>query len=199
MGTIATQPLWLRVAVFRVSQNIWDLHGSALKKNSPSEAASPRRNREGLVKFNVLGREAVTCRNVMPRLFRRVANLGHISLAKLGGGLYQRVQHGLEIESRTTDDLEHVGSCGLLLQGFAQCMEQPRVLDGDDGLVSEACHQFHLSIGEGTHLIAIDDESANQSVAPDHGHTKEGSYSAKIDAGAAQRVTCAICRLRADI
>ena len=55
--------------------------------------------------------------------------------------LDQRIQHGLQIESRAADHLEHVGGGGLLLQQFdsrvAQLVEQPRVLDGDDGLVGE--------------------------------------------------------------
>ena len=43
-------------------------------------------------------------------------------------------QHRLQIEGRAADDLEHVGGGGLLLQRFAQLVEQARVLDGDDGL-----------------------------------------------------------------
>ena len=49
----------------------------------------------------------------------------------------QRIEHGLQIEGRAADDLEHVGGGGLLLQRFAQLVEQPRVLDGDDGLGGE--------------------------------------------------------------
>src|SRR5215475_3561377 len=50
-----------------------------------------------------------------------------------GNGLEDRLQ----IERRPTDDLKHVGSSSLLLQRFAQLIEQPRVLDGDDGLSGE--------------------------------------------------------------
>ena len=60
----------------------------------------------------------------------------------------QRVEYGLQIERRTADDLEHVGGGGLLLQGFAQLVEQPRVLDGDDGLGGESSYQFDLLVGE---------------------------------------------------
>ena len=49
----------------------------------------------------------------------------------------ESLQHRLQIEGRPADDLEHVGGGGLLLQGFAQFVEQPRVLDGDDGLSGE--------------------------------------------------------------
>ena len=46
-------------------------------------------------------------------------------------------QHRLQIEGRAADDLEHVGGGGLLLQRFAQLVEQARVLDGDDGLAAK--------------------------------------------------------------
>ena len=51
--------------------------------------------------------------------------------------LDQRIQHRLQVEGRAADDLEHVGGGGLLLQRFAQLVEQPHVLDGDDGLRGE--------------------------------------------------------------
>ena len=34
----------------------------------------------------------------------------------------------------------------------AQLVEQPRVLDGDDGLVGEGLDQLDLLVGEGLHL-----------------------------------------------
>ena len=56
----------------------------------------------------------------------------------------QCVEHGLQIEGRAADNLEHIGGGGLLLQRFGQivgaCLhlvEQPHVLDGDCGLVGE--------------------------------------------------------------
>ena len=60
-----------------------------------------------------------------------------IRLAEPRRRLDQRIEHGLQIEGRAADDLEHVGGGGLLLQRFAQLVEQPRVLDGDDGLGGE--------------------------------------------------------------
>src|SRR5262245_1297980 len=44
------------------------------------------------------------------------------------------LKHQLQFTRRAADDLKHVGSGGLLLQGFAQLVQQPSVLDGDDGL-----------------------------------------------------------------
>ena len=47
------------------------------------------------------------------------------------------LEHGLQLAGRLADDLEHVGGGGLLLQRFAQLVEQAGVLDGDDGLGGE--------------------------------------------------------------
>ena len=56
----------------------------------------------------------------------------------------KRVEHGLQIEGRAADDLQHVGGRGLLLQRFREIararpdlFEQAHVLDRDDGLIGE--------------------------------------------------------------
>ena len=67
------------------------------------------------------------------------------------------VEHRFQVAGRTADDLQHVGGRGLLLQGFAQFAEQPRVLDGDDGLGGEVLDQLDLLVGEGTDFA--DDKS----------------------------------------
>ena len=67
-----------------------------------------------------------------------------------------RFEHGLEVKDRTADHLQHLGRGGLLLQRFGELalarlhlLEQPRVLDGDDGLVGEGLEQLDLLVGEG--------------------------------------------------
>ena len=66
---------------------------------------------------------------------------------------------------------------GLLLQrlgeivgALAQFVEQPRVLDGDDGLGGEVLHQLDLLVGERPHLLAVDDDGADQLVVLEHRH-----------------------------
>ena len=46
---------------------------------------------------------------------------------------------------------------------LAQFIQQPRVLDGDDGLRGEILHQLDLLVGERAHLLAINTEGADQS------------------------------------
>ena len=52
----------------------------------------------------------------------------------------QGLEHGLELAGRTGDDAQHLGRGGLLLQRFAQLVEEARVLDGDDRLRGEVLH-----------------------------------------------------------
>ena len=58
---------------------------------------------------------------------------------------------------------------GLLLQRLGQlavrCLqlvEQPRVLDRDDGLVGERLHQLDLLVGERPHFLAVDGDHADR-------------------------------------
>ena len=79
---------------------------------------------------------------------------------------------------------------GLLLQrlaeivgALAQLVEQPRVLDGDDGLGGEVLHQLDLLVGEGPDLLAIDDDSADQLVVLEHRHGEQRARAAEFDDG----------------
>ena len=68
---------------------------------------------------------------------------------RCAGRFDQRVEHCLQSNGRAADDLEHLGGGGLLLQRYlAQLVEQPRVLDGDDGLSGEVRDQRDLLVGE---------------------------------------------------
>ena len=99
----------------------------------------------------------------------------HVGFAQPRRRFDQRVEHGLQIERRAADDLEHVGGGGLLLQRFAQFVEQPRVLDGDDGLRGEVRDQLDLLVGERAHLLAVNDDGADQLVVLEHRHASSGS------------------------
>src|SRR6478672_8225391 len=61
-----------------------------------------------------------------------------VRLAQAGGRLDERIEHALQIECRAADHLENLGGGRLLLQRFAQLVEQAGILDGDDSLGGEA-------------------------------------------------------------
>ena len=75
------------------------------------------------------------------------------------GVLQHGVEYRLQIAGRTGDDLEHLGvavccssDSAEIVGALAQFVEQPRVLDGDDGLGGEVLHQLDLLVGERPHL-----------------------------------------------
>ena len=62
-----------------------------------------------------------------------------------------------------TDDAQHLRCCRLLLQRFGeiisalpQFVQQPCVLDGDDGLGGEVLNQCDLLVGERPNFLPID-------------------------------------------
>src|SRR2546421_84580 len=113
-------------------------------------------------------------------------------MAKSRSGFDQRVEYGLQVEGRTTDQFEHVGSGDLLLQRFAQLIgavpqlvQQPGVLDCDDGLGSEARHQRDLLVSEGPNLLSIDGDCAEQLTLLEHRHNEICACSSKLKGGGA--------------
>ena len=90
-------------------------------------------------------------------------------------------QHGIQVEGRAADHLEHVGGRGLLLQRFAQLVEQARILDRDDGLGGEVREQLDLLVGEWPHLAPMHAYRANQFTILEHWHDQDGAHSALLD------------------
>jgi len=76
--------------------------------------------------------------------------------------IQESVEHGLQIEGRAANDLEHVGSRGLLLERLAQLIQEARVLDSDDGLSREVRDQCDLLVGERSNFLAINTDRADQ-------------------------------------
>ena len=107
--------------------------------------------------------------------------------ANPGRVLQHDFEHRLQLAGRTGDDLQHLAGRGLLLQRFgeivgalAQFVEQTCVLDGDHRLRGEILHQLDLLVGEGTHLLAVDNESADQLVVLEHRHAQCRSRSTQF-------------------
>ena len=94
----------------------------------------------------------------------------------------KRLQDRLQIEGRATDDFEHVGGGGLLLQRLAEltgaCLhliEQPHVLDRDHRLVGEGLDQLDLLVRERTHCGAREHNRTDHTAFP---HERDSEHSA---------------------
>ena len=55
-----------------------------------------------------------------------------------------------------------------LLVQLVEIIEQPRVLDRDDGLRGKILHQLDLLVGEGAHLLAIDGDGTDEFIVFQH-------------------------------
>ena len=64
---------------------------------------------------------------------------------------------------------------------LTQFVEQPRVLDGDDGLRGEVRDQLDLLVGERTHFLAGQDECTNHFALVQQRNAQERPYAAKCD------------------
>ena len=63
---------------------------------------------------------------------------------------------------------------------FAQFAEQPRVLDGDDGLRGEVRDQLNLLVGERTNFLAVDGDDADQIIFLEHRNGKHSAHAGEF-------------------
>src|ERR1700736_5162689 len=151
-----------------------------------------------LAKLLKLARETII-RSQRVRLTVLPPDHGLFCIAKQGRRLAQRVKHGLEIECRSADHLEHVGGGGLLLQRFAQLTEQPRIFNGDNGLGRKALEQFDLLVGKGPNVLTVDGEDANQLIVLEHRDIEKSAEAPEIGGGHVDGFTLDIGWLSGDI
>ena len=67
-----------------------------------------------------------------------------------------------------------------IVGALAQLVEQPRILDGDDGLGGEVLHEIDLLVGEGADLLAVDDDRADQLIVLEHRNAKTSAGPPKL-------------------
>ncbi len=98
------------------------------------------------------------------------------------GAGQDRVEHGLHIRLRLADDPQDVAGGGLRVQRRRQLAiarlelrEQPHVLDGDDGLISERFEQRDVAVRESTCLLSSDSNHADRHVIAHHRHVNKAS------------------------
>src|SRR6516225_6000749 len=89
--------------------------------------------------------------------------------------LQDRVKYWREISGRRIDDLQHLGGRSLSVQRFLLLGQEPRVLDGDDGLVGEGFQKCNLTVSKWPHLEPIDENYSQQLARFEHGNREYGS------------------------
>ena len=94
----------------------------------------------------------------------------------VGDGIEDR----LNIGRRLADHAQELGGRRLLLERLLRVVEQPHVLDRDDGLVGEGLHQGDLAVGERQHLVSDDVDDSLQLAGPEHRHGNQSSEGAHL-------------------
>ncbi len=197
-GAITAQLLCLCPSVLRVGQNIGDVDGCAFEHGSSYDRAAGQL--DGMI-FHIFveGRRVVVQSSVLIARALLTGDRPHIRLAQAGCRFDERIEDCPQIEGRAADDLEHVGGGGLLLQRLAQLVEQPGVLDGDDGLVGEIGEQRDLFVREGTNFLTINRDCPNQLIILEHRHNHVGPNATKFDAGDSHRVAFSVSPCRCEV
>src|SRR3954449_4626136 len=98
-------------------------------------------------KFLKLRRYTVNCSNM--QVLTVIIPKGAIScLTKVHRSFQHRLEYRGEVTGRRIDNLQYLGSCGLLLQGLTRLGDQPRILHRDDRLRREILDQRDLPVGK---------------------------------------------------
>ena len=92
------------------------------------------------------------------------------------GALDDGIEDRLHVRGRPADDAEHLGCCGLMLQGLPQfCIalldlfEQAHVLDSDHRLVGERFEELDMFLGERTNLHSTDHDRPDRTPSRNNG------------------------------
>src|SRR5438067_13109616 len=124
------------------------MNSAPFESGSPSNRLSSDRNRLCLHPFLILGCEAMTGGETVCVVAHAPVYEGTVCITESHRRRDERVEHGLEVEGRAADHLEHVSGGGLLLQRFPQLVQQARILDGDYRLIGKGRDKLDLLVGK---------------------------------------------------
>src|SRR5215469_3581810 len=117
----------------------------------------------------------IMCCNEMHHASLPAIDISKVRVADSHGTLQHRVKNRLQSPWKARNDLQHFRSRCLALKRISevsrallQFVEQPRVLDGDDGLGGEVLHQLNLFVSEGSNLLAVDTNGTHELVVLEH-------------------------------
>src|SRR6516164_8235113 len=89
-----------------------------------------------------------------------------------------RIEDRGEIARRGIDDLQDLGSSGLLLQSLARLGQEPRVLHRDDRLRGKILQQRDLLVGKRSNFLAVGHKGSEKRIILAQWHQEERAYPA---------------------
>ena len=108
-------------SVVRIGTHIGDVNSTTFEQGASGGTPALWRDRHVSPAFHDFGGEAVGF-GAVEHAIDLPGNRALVGVAQTCRRFDQRLQHRLEVEGRSADDLEHVGGGGLLLQRFAQIL-----------------------------------------------------------------------------
>src|ERR1700693_2933163 len=123
-----------------------NMNRPSFERGPPGNCSGTNRDRMTLHVLIEVGRDTMARDDFIRLAFWTTDDCG-VGLTQAMRRFDQGIEHSLQVKGRAADDLEHVGGGGLLLQRFAQLLEQPRILDGDNGLAGGSFYQRGLLCG----------------------------------------------------
>ena len=182
------------VRIFRISKDIENIDRFAFERGTGCTAVPARANWVLLYPLPEL-RSGVEGRRHPQQLAIETENESPAGPAQPSRTFGDRFKYRLEIERRAANDLKHFRGGRLLLQRFAELVEQAGILDGDDGLVGKVLDQLDLLVGKGPDFLPVYGERADQFVLFKHRHQQTRAYSSKFDGGDMRsRISVALLR-----
>src|SRR5882757_4123729 len=106
-----------------------------------------------------------------------------VRLKKLAGAFDNGLESRFDVGWGRRDHLENIAASGLIRQRFSEfaglglnLIEQPRILDGDDGLVGEGLHQGQLFRRKlKTRFRVSEDDRSDADAVPKQRHEGDGA------------------------
>ena len=180
-GEQAPEPAGQRDAVrmFAVGQHVLDVDDGSRQDRARGHqrAARLRPHRQHPLECLVRFRWVVVSRLEVHQLAIEPEDCADQPIAQGHGATHDCIEDRLDVGRRAGNDAQDLGGGRLLLEGHAQVgvarlqlLEQPHVLDGDDGLVGEGLEQLDLLVRERPGLDSIDRDRPDRATLTQHRH-----------------------------
>src|SRR5262249_6848852 len=181
-GTKASK-LWRTTeSEFGISKNIMDVNNPAVECRSPTDHAAIGLELQRVHILHEIGFKTAGG-YVLDAVVLQAPHVGFLCSAQVRRRLDQVVEYLLQVKRRPADNFEHIGSRCLLLKRLAQLAEQSRIFDRYHRLAGKALDQFDLLLTEGTNVLAIDGNGADQLIVLKHWHTDKCARASQFDEG----------------
>src|SRR5215472_13506227 len=159
--------------VFGIRPDIEDVDHPALRERPADDGSAAAAGGVLLGEPAVLPRMAVEA-HLSKDVAVRSPDSSDLGATEPRGALGEGVEHGLKVEGRAANQLEHVRRRGLLVQRLARLADEPRVLDCDHRLVREGRDQRDLILGERLDPLARETEHADGLALAHQRNTEQG-------------------------